>query len=329
MTAGPAQPQVQQITLHGKRVAYRAAGDEGPVVILIHGMASSSSSWDPVLPLLAEHCRVIAPDLLGSGGSDKPVTGDYSLGAYASNVRDVMTALDIDRATIVGHSLGGGVALQFAYQFPERCDRLVLVNAGGLGREVHAILRAATLPGFDLVLRAVTAPWARQAGGTAGRLLRRVGIVPGTDMDQAGTALSALGDRETRAAFVKTIRSVIATGGQRVSANDRFYLAAAMPTLLVWGENDRIIPVGHATAAHEQIPGSHLEIIAGAGHYPHRDEPRRFSDKVTTFIAETEVADVSPERWRALLMADVASRAEALQAQAAAADTAALREQAP
>lgn len=296
--------EARTITLHGKRVAYRTAGDTGPAVVLIHGMASSAASWDPVLDLLAESCRVIAPDLLGSGDSDKPVTGDYSLGAYASNVRDLLTALDIESATIVGHSLGGGVALQFAYQFPERCERLVLVSAGGLGPEVHAVLRAATLPGFDLALRAATAPWARTAGATAGRLLRRLGIEPGTDMQQAGTSLASLRDRDTRAAFVKTIRSVIATGGQRVSANDRFYLAAAMPTLVVWGERDRIIPVGHATAAHEQIPGSRLEVVAGAGHYPHRDEPRRFTDAVTAFIDETEPADVSPQRWRELLLAD-------------------------
>ena len=296
--------ELREVRLHGKRVAYRAAGDAGPVVVLIHGMASSSSSWDPVLDLLAEDCRVIAPDLLGSGGSDKPVTGDYSLGAYASNIRDVLTALDIDTATIVGHSLGGGVALQFAYQFPERCERLVLVSAGGLGPEVHAILRAATLPGFDLLLRAATAPVARRAGTTAANLLRRVGIEPGTDLQQAGASLTSLADRDTRAAFVKTIRSVIATGGQRVSANDRFYLAAAMPTLVVWGERDRIIPVGHATAAHEQIPGSRLEIVPDAGHYPHRDEPRRFTDVLTAFIDETEPAQVSPQRWRELLLAD-------------------------
>ena len=303
--------EAREIVLHGKRVAYRTAGDTGPTVVLIHGMASSKQSWDPVLDLLAEDCRVVAPDLLGSGESDKPGTGDYSLGAYASNVRDVMTALDIEHATIVGHSLGGGVALQFAYQFPERCERLVLVSAGGLGPEVHAILRAATLPGFNLLLRAVTAPWARGAGATAGRLLRKVGIQPGTDLQQAGTSLQALADRDTRAAFVKTIRSVIATGGQRVSANDRFYLAAAMPTLVVWGERDRIIPVDHATAAHEQIPGSRLELIAGAGPYPHRDDPRRFTDALASFIAETEPADVSPQRWRELLLADTARSAQA------------------
>ena len=294
-----------EIVLHGKRIVYREAGDTGPVVVLIHGMASSSSTWDPVLPLLGEHCRVVAPDLLGSGGSAKPVTGDYSLGAYASTVRDVMAALDIDRATIVGHSLGGGVALQFAYQFHDRCDRLVLVSAGGLGKEVHAILRAATLPGFDLLLRAATSPWARNAGRAAGGWLRRIGFHPGTDFEQAGTSLAALSDGETRAAFIKTIRSVIATGGQRVSANDRFYLAAAMPTLVIWGERDRIIPVDHATAAHEQIPGSYLRIIAGGGHYPHRDAPRRFADAVAAFIADTEPADVSQQQWRELLLAAI------------------------
>src|SRR3954453_23879476 len=136
-----------EITLHGHRVAYRTAGS-GPVVVLVHGITGSCATWDLVIDRIAQHYTVVAPDLLGHGESAKP-RGDYSLGAYASGIRDLLAALGHDRATIVGHSLGGGIAMQMAYQFPERCERLVLVSSGGLGREVHFLLRAASLPGSE------------------------------------------------------------------------------------------------------------------------------------------------------------------------------------
>src|SRR3954454_11891864 len=133
-----------EIELHGHRVCFRLEG-EGPVVVLIHGITGRSAQWEPAIEHLARHHTVLAPDLLGHGESAKP-RGDYSLGAYAAGVRDLVAALGHDRATVVGHSLGGGIAMQFAYQFPERVERLVLIASGGLGREVHPILRAATLP---------------------------------------------------------------------------------------------------------------------------------------------------------------------------------------
>jgi len=139
----PVEPR--EITLHGHRVSYRTAGS-GPLLVLIHGIAGSSATWEEVLPALAEHYTVVAPDLLGHGLSAKPRT-DYSLGAYASGIRDLLGVLGYERGTIVGHSLGGGVAMQFAYQFPERCERMVLVSSGGLGHELHLLLRAVALPG--------------------------------------------------------------------------------------------------------------------------------------------------------------------------------------
>src|SRR6266545_6244135 len=142
--------ELKEIELHGHRVAYRCAG-EGPVIVLVHGITSTSSTWERVLPALAKRFTVLAPDLLGHGGSAKP-RGDYSLGAYASGVRDLLIALGHERATFVGHSLGGGVAMQLAYQFPEHCEHLVLVASGGLGREITVLLRAASLPGSELVL---------------------------------------------------------------------------------------------------------------------------------------------------------------------------------
>ena len=302
--------EARSIALHGERIAYRQAGTTGPVVMLIHGMASGARTWDRVLPLLGERCQVIAPDLLGHGDSDKPKVADYSLGAYACGVRDLLTALGHERATIVGHSLGGGVALQFAYQFPERCERLVLVSSGGLGREVNAVLRAAAVPGFEHILRVFSGSWFTGAGAGVGRAMRRVGLQPGTDAKQSWLSLRSLADGPTRSAFTATVRSVIAAGGQRVSAVDRLYLAAAVPTLLVWGDSDRIIPVAHAQATHERIPTSRLEIVEGAGHYPHRDAPERFSDALVDFIDTTEVAHMSDTLWRQLILDEERRRAD-------------------
>src|SRR3954469_1177065 len=153
-----------ELTLHGHRVTYRTAG-RGPALLLLHGIANSSQTWERVAPLLTERFTLIAPDLLGHGESATP-RGDYSLGAHATGVRDLLTALRHERVTVIGHSLGGGIAMQFAYQFPERCERLVLVSSGGLGREVHALLRAAALPGGDLVLPLLTSQPLQRAGRT-------------------------------------------------------------------------------------------------------------------------------------------------------------------
>src|SRR5919201_3094810 len=170
----PAEPRVERIELHGHEVSYRVAG-EGPLVVLIHGIAGSSEQWDAASRLLAERFTVLAPDLLGHGQSAKP-RGDYSLGAYAVSIRDLMIALGHRRGTVVGHSLGGGIAMQFAYQFPIFCERLVLVSSGGLGREVHPLLRAATLPGSEIVLPLIASARIRAAGAAVGAFLERLGL---------------------------------------------------------------------------------------------------------------------------------------------------------
>jgi pimeloyl-ACP methyl ester carboxylesterase len=266
-------------------------------------MAGEASTWDPVLPRLGRTCQAVAVDLLGHGRSDKPRDGDYSLGAYASQIRDLMAALGHDHATVVGHSLGGGVALQFAYQFPELCERMALVGAGGLGREVSPWLRAATLPGSEIVLQAMVAAKLPQAGMAVGRALRRVGLRPGADVENTWRSICSFQRADTRASFLKTVRSVVALDGQRVSAIDRLYLAAELPTLIVWGERDPIIPVAHAHAAHEAIAGSRLEVIPDSGHYPHRDHPMEFAEALDDFVHSTEGARLSADRWRTLLLA--------------------------
>ena len=292
----------RELTLHGHRVSYRTAGDGPEVVVLIHGITGSADTWEEVIPALAEEFTVVAPDLLGHGHSAKP-RGDYSLGAYASGVRDVVAALGYDHATVVGHSLGGGVAMQLAYQFPERCDRLVLVSSGGLGREVHPLLRAAALPGAEFVLPIVCATKLRDAGNAVWGALGQLGLSAGPDLEEMWRGYASLADRDAQQAFVHTLRTIVDGGGQRVSATDRLYLAAEVPTLLVWGEADRIIPVEHGIEAQEAIPGSRLEVFEGAGHFPHRTDPDRFVDALVDFVERTVPAEVDDERWREMLRA--------------------------
>ena len=286
----------REVTLHGHRISYRAAGS-GPLLVLIHGIAGSSATWEEVLPRLAERYTVVAPDLMGHGDSAKPRT-DYSLGAYASAIRDLLGVLGYERGTIVGHSLGGGVAMQFAYQFPERCERMVLVSSGGLGHELHLLLRAAALPGAEWVLPLLCSNGVCDAVNGVARLLGRAGLRAGPDLDEIWRSFASLSDPDARQAFIHTVRTVIDIRGQRASAGDRLYLAAEMPTMIIWGEHDPLIPVAHAYSAHERIRESWLEIFPDAGHFPYRDNPRRFVEVLVDFIQSTESAQMDEQRWR-------------------------------
>ena len=289
----------ESVELHGHRVTYHLLG-EGPAIVLIHGITSSSRTWRAVTHGLAEHHTVVAPDLMGHGQSGKP-RGDYSLGAYASGVRDLLAVLGISKVTVVGHSLGGGIAMQFAYQFPERLDRLVLVDSGGLGEEVSLALRAATLPGAEVVLPLLFSPVTRTAGRAVGRVLGKVGLRASANVRGLAEGLDSLASADARRAFVHTARSVIDPLGQRIDARDRLYLSADVPTMLIWGEKDRIIPVEHGRRAAELMPHSRFESFPGAGHFPFNDDPERFVEVLSDFIATTEPADLEEERIDALL----------------------------
>ena len=284
-----------EIELHGHRVIYRMAG-EGPPVVLIHGMVNSSRHWESVALRLADEYTVIAPDLLGHGDS-AAVRGDYSLGAHAASIRDLLAAIGIDRATIVGHSLGGGVAMQFFYQFPQRTERLALVSSGGLGREVSPLLRGATLPGAAALVWLAAHPHLLSALDRAGARLQAGGSRRGVYLQAVVRALRPLEEPEARKAFLHTLRSVIDARGQRVSARDRLYLLGPMPTLIVWGERDNTIPLAHGRAAHEAIPGSRFETLPGAAHFPHLEDPDGLAAVLRDFIRSTEPQRIDDWDW--------------------------------
>jgi pimeloyl-ACP methyl ester carboxylesterase len=288
------------LSLHGRVLSYVEAGS-GPVLLLIHGMAGTHGTWEAVIEPLAQRHTVIAVDLPGHGASQAGA-GDYSLGSLAAGLRDLLVKLGHERATLVGHSLGGGIAMQFAYQFPETTERLVLVSSGGLGPEVNPVLRAAALPGANLFIAATAGP-GRVAGAALARGLASVGLQPSADVAELARGYASLADAPRRSAFLATLHAVVGTDGQRVEAGDRLYLAAGVPVLIVWGRRDRIIPVAHAEHAHEAIPDSRLEIFDAAGHMPQLEVPARFVAVLERFLEETEPAQWSSEQWRSRLTA--------------------------
>lgn len=292
--------QVKAATVHGHSVSYLQAG-EGPVLLLVHGIAGSCENWREVVEPLARHHTVIAPDFPGHGASEA-AAGDYSIGALASGLRDLLLALGHERATLVGHSLGGGVAMQLAYQHPEMNERLVLVSSGGLGPEVSPVLRAAALPGADLFI-SVTAAAGKRVGSALGRGLATIGLRPNADVAEVARAYASLEDPIRRAAFLDTLRAVVGTRGQRVDASDRLYLAEAVPVLIIWGARDSIIPVRHGEDALRAIPGSQLEVFEDVGHMPQLEAPGRFIAVLERFLRETDPAHFDQDEWRARIRA--------------------------
>jgi pimeloyl-ACP methyl ester carboxylesterase len=298
-TDGGCDFEPYEIELHGHRAVYRRAGN-GPPVVLIHGMLNSCRHWEAVASRLAADYTVIAPDLLGHGDS-ATTQGDYSLGAHAAGIRDVLSTLGVDRATIVGHSLGGGVAMQFFYQFPERSERLVLISSGGLGREVSWPLRLTAVPGAEALVALASSRVALAALGFGAERLRARGAPAASHLRAAARALGELEGEGARRAFLSTLRAVIGGRGQRVNAQDRLYLAGALPTLIVWGGRDRTIPVAHAHAAHAAVPDSRLVMLEGAAHFPHLEDPDGLSAALRQFLATTTPARLDPASWRELV----------------------------
>jgi len=299
LTTLPSRFDEWQIELHGRRVIYRVAGS-GPPVVLVHGMLNSSSHWREVALNLAGEYTVIAPDLIGHGDSAAP-RGDYSLGAHAASIRDLLAAVGIDRTTIVGHSLGGGVAMQFFYQFPQRVERLALISSGGLGHDVSPMLRTAALPGISALLSLTIHPRVLAALWETGRRLRMREARAGVYLQAVARALRPLENAEAREAFLQTLRAVIDVHGQRVSATDRLYLLESIPTMIVWGERDNTIPLLHGRMAHEAIPGSLFRTLPRAAHFPHLEDPDGLSGVLREFMRSTEPAWIADADWGSVL----------------------------
>ncbi|MEI2716132.1 MAG: alpha/beta hydrolase [Candidatus Nanopelagicales bacterium] len=291
--------RVRKVRIHGYDRAFVMAG-QGPALLLLHGIGMNHKTWLPVLPQLARSFTVIAPDLLGHGESDKP-RADYSIGGYANGMRDLLTYLDIPSVTVVGNSLGGGIAMQFAYQFPEMTERIVLVASGGLGRSVNPVIKALTVPGAGIALAAVSAPPVRPVVRATMSGLAASGLPWTEDLPGLAEAYEALADRRSRVAFRHVLRAAADWKGQVITMIDRAYLARSVPTMVVWGDRDLVIPVKHAYSAHELLPGSRLEIFRGSGHLPHEDDPDRFARELTDFVMDTPAATYERDGFRQLL----------------------------
>lgn len=287
---------LQYVTVHGHRRAYVKVG-RGPAVLLLHGLGCDHATWNPVIESLARRYTVIAPDLLGHGASDKP-RADYSVGGYANGMRDLLAFLGVDRVTVVGHSLGGGVGMQFAYQYPELTERLVLVAPGGFGPEVTPMIRVVTTPGFHQVTGLLTLPGIRHLGIAGLTALSRSRLSPLRDLGEVATIFDSMKDPRTRTAIRHVVRAVVDWKGQIITTSDRAYLTDDIPMCVIWGDDDQVIPTRHADVAAVVAPHSRVEIVPNSGHFPHRDHPERFVKIVSTFIRSTRPAHFDREQWR-------------------------------
>lgn len=287
------------LELHGHEVIYRTAGS-GPPLVIVHGMVNSSKHWRDVALRLAETHTVIVPDLIGHGDS-AAVRGDYSIGAHAAVIRDLLSAIGVESASFVGHSLGGGIAMQFFYQFPHRVERLALVSSGGLGREVSPLLRGAALPGAAALVWVASHRGVLGALDAAAAALGKLGWRKAVYVKALARALRPLEAQGAREAFLQSLRSVIDVHGQRVSATDRLYLLGSVPTLVVWGERDRTIPIAHGRDAHTSIPHSRFETLPRAAHFPNLEDPEGLAEVLGRWLAETRPYRLSEEDWSELI----------------------------
>jgi len=287
------------LELHGHEVIYRTAGS-GPPLVIVHGMVNSSKHWRDVALKLAETHTVIVPDLLGHGDT-AAVRGDYSIGAHAAVIRDLLSALEIESASFVGHSLGGGIAMQFFYQFPHKVERLALISSGGLGQDVSPMLRGAALPGAAGLVWAASHRSVLGILDGVGAALGKVGWKKAVYLKALTRALRPLQAPGARQAFLSSLRSVIDIHGQKVSAVDRLYLLGPVETLIVWGERDRTIPIQHGIDAHARIPHSRLETLPRAAHFPNLEDPAGLADVLGRWLAETKPFVLSEEDWSELI----------------------------
>lgn len=281
------------VNLNGTEISYRYMSGTGVPVLLVHGVGSSMDTWSDLSSRINGAGRpVVVVDLFGHGRSGAG-NGDYSLGANATMLRDLLDYLGIDQVHLVGHSLGGGVSMQMFSQFPDRIASLTLIASGGLGTEVGASLRAATLPGSELVIRVISRPEVTSTLKHVVGVLGVFGIRRHGFDDRLVKTLQDLNDEARLSGFVNTLRSVIGIAGQRVSALDKLTLVKPERTLIIWGDSDPMLPSAHGYALHALLPGSRIVIVAESGHDPHGDNPELVFSELVSHIARTENESVS------------------------------------
>lgn len=259
----------------------RAHGSGEPLVLL-HGLGSAGTTWNRVVPLLADRFRVLVLDLPGHGLSSRPPTS-FDLASLTASFAEALEALELRVPVVLGHSYGGAIAMQYVIDHPERCRQLVLVSSAGFGTEVHPVLRALTLPVADRVIGA----WSRIPVSQVADH-PRIGWMLGDREPPFSELLLLHRNLETRlgrAAYLSLLRAGVDTAGQRLGDGDPSLLSGSARTLIVWGNPDPVIPVAHAEAANAAIEGSRLTLIPGGGHAPHRRRPREFAEAVSRFLA--------------------------------------------
>ena len=296
--------ETREVLVHGHRMRYFIAGSGAPV-LLLHGLADSKEAWLRVAPELARRYQVVAPDLLGCGDSDKPDVSYHPV-ALATYLRHFLDALHIPSAHVVGHSLGGGLALHLYMRYPERVESLALVASGGFGRQLPLSMRLCTLAGSSGIIGALLAsrhsrhPAARIGHALLSRLWPATSVADlagrtGADTTRQAQAveeadiLDRLRDRGARSAFLAMLRSVGDIRGQRTSALGALRLVQ-VPVLLINGRDDTVIPVAHGVAALRHLTDGRLEVLDNCGHCPHREAPSRVAALLRGFFARVPSA---------------------------------------
>ena len=264
------------------KTRYWAVGESGPVLILVHGILRFAEDWLHNIESLAQNHRVYAIDLIGYGCTSKPDI-EYVLEDFVAFVRGFMDAIGIERATLIGHSLGGGVVLNVAHRYPERVERLVLVAGAGFGQKVHLFFRLASLPVLPKL-------WARPTRLVIRQAFRQVvydGSVITDDMVELAYERFYLPG--ARAALLKTIRNGVTLPGIRreiLTLVQEALPSIIMPTLVIWGRQDPVLPVAHADVAVERLPNARLHLLDECGHFPMFEHPRIFNALLNEFLAE-------------------------------------------
>ena len=260
---------------------YWQAGDKGSAVVLVHGLGGFIENWERNIDELARRHRVYVVDLPGFGRSDKPLVRDLMV--LVPFLAGFLDALGIKKATLVGNSLGGGLVLYFALEHPDRVEKLVLVDNAGMGRDVIADFKLCSLPFIgELLIR----PSVKSTAALWRKIVYDPSSLKPETLELSYRLASGPGAKK---ALLSTLRAGINLFGQKDELTRQLlsrFKDLKSPVLVVWGNDDRIIPVAHARIALENIPGARLELFDNCGHMPMFECPDKFNRLVLDFLAE-------------------------------------------